>query len=338
MKLLIIDDQPQVTNSLKEAIEPGGHECIIFNHPQKALSHFEKEYFDVVLTDLKMPDMDGIQVLRTIQQLRPGTPVIILTGYADTGNTIDAVNFGAHAFFQKPVQINELMESLHFIEKKIHENLLKEIQVNQLKAEKEIISNELKQRLNQNLQLVSSLLRLQSGKIDNEQARQALKSAYHRIHTIALIQDRLYNEGNQAKLNLADYIQRYMNTFFQANQLRLKSIHVEYQMDPVSVDVNRAIPWGLVFNELISNAVAHAFTENNRSSNQIQIKLSRDNQNIILLTVCDNGIGLGKNFNINNCQTLGMNLISNIVQYQLNGHIEINSDSGTCITIYSQES
>ena len=106
MKLLIIDDQPQVTNSLKEAIEPGGHECVIFNHPQKALNHFEKEYFDVVLTDLKMPDMDGIQVLRMIQQLRPGTPVIILTGYADTHNTIDAVNYGANAFFQKQVKIS----------------------------------------------------------------------------------------------------------------------------------------------------------------------------------------------------------------------------------------
>ena len=337
MKLLIIDDQPQVTNSLKEAIEPGGHECVIFNHPQKALNHFEKEYFDVVLTDLKMPDMDGIQVLRMIQRLRPGTPVIILTGYADTHNTIDAVNYGAHAFFQKPVQINELMESLQFIEKNNHENLLKEIRLNQLKAEKEIMSNELRQRLNQNLQLVSSLLRLQSGKIDNEQARQALKSAYHRIHTIALIQDRLYNEGNQAKLNLADYITRYMNTFFQANQLNLKSIHVNYQMDPVSVDVNHAISWGLVFNELVSNVVAHAFTENNQTDNQIQIRLSRNNQNTILLTVCDNGKGLEENFNLNNCQTLGMNLISNIVQYQLNGNIEIRSESGTCITVTSKE-
>ena len=104
MKLLIIDDQPQVTNSLKEAIEPGGHECIIFNHPQKALSHFEKEYFDVVLTDLKMPEMDGIQVLRTIQQLRPGTPVIILTGYADTGNTIDPVDHDQQGLHRYPLK------------------------------------------------------------------------------------------------------------------------------------------------------------------------------------------------------------------------------------------
>jgi two-component sensor histidine kinase len=335
MKLLIIDDQPQVTNSLKEAIEPGGHECVIYNHPIKAITHFQKEYYDVVLTDLKMPEMDGIQVLKMIQKERPGTPVIILTGYADTQNAIEAVNSGAYAFFQKPVHIQELLEILKKIELKLQENLLREIRLNQLQAEKEKMSVELKQRINQNLQLISSLLRLQSGKIDNEQAQKALKSAYHRIHTMALIHDRIYSEGNQAKLNLAEYIEKYMNTFFQINQLCEKKIKVTLNLEPVSVDVNHAIPWGLVFNELITNSITHAFTDTNGNSNEIQISLSRDHVNKIVLIVHDHGKGLEPGFDLETCNSFGMNLISNIVQYQLNGKIDIDSASGTCVQIHS---
>jgi len=335
MKLLIIDDQPQVTNSLKEAIEPGGHECIIFNRPQKAVNHFQNEYFDAVITDLKMPEMDGIQVLKTIQNYRPGTPVIILTGYADTQNAIEAVNLGAYAFFQKPVQIHELLESLKQIELKQQKNLLKEIQFNQLQAEKEKMSTELKERINQTLQLISSLLRLQSGKIEDKQAQSALQSAYQRIHTMALIHERIYSEGNQAKLNLADYIQRYMNTFSQIKKLEEKNIVVDLQLEPVTVDVNHAIPWGLVFNELIANAISHAFTDTNSSTNKILISLNRSKNNDITLKISDNGKGIDKNLNMENCGSLGMNLISNIVRYQLNGSIDIQSKSGTCVHISS---
>ncbi|MBN2102893.1 response regulator [bacterium] len=335
MKLLIIDDQPQVTNSLKEAIEPGGHECVVFNQPQKAVSHFQNEYFDAVITDLKMPEMDGIQVLKMIQKNRPGTPVIILTGYADTQNAIEAVNLGAYGFFQKPVQIQELLESLKQIELKIQEDMLRDIRLNQLQAEKEKMSTELKERINQTLQLISSLLRMQYGKMENSQAKKALHSAYQRIHTMALIHERIYSEGHAAKLNLAEYIKRYMNTFSQINQLNEKNITIDLQLEPVTVDVNHAIPWGLVFNELIANAISHAFSDSNGNDNRIYVSLNRNKSNAITLKVSDNGKGIDQKINMDEYASLGMNLISNIVRYQLNGNIDIQSKSGTCIKIVS---
>ncbi|MBN1782461.1 response regulator [bacterium] len=336
MKLLIIDDQPQVTDSLKEAIEPGGHECVIYNDPQKAVNCFEKEYFDAVLTDLKMPEMDGIQVLKTIQKFRPGTPVIILTGYADTQNAIEAVNLGAHAFFQKPVQIQDLLESLRCIEMKQQEEMVKEIKINRLQAEKETMSDEMKQRINQNLQLISSLLRLQSGKLSNPEAQRALKAAHQRILTMALIHERMYSEKNHAKMDLADYIERYMNSFTQTHQLSQKQIQVVLKLDPVSVDINHAIPWGLVFNELISNAIMHAFPDSNNGSNRIEISLKRDKTNAIILSIEDNGKGMNVSKDMDNCDSLGMNLITNIVRYQLNGDITFSNDSGIHVKVTSQ--
>lgn len=112
MKLLLVDDQRDITQALKECIEPAGHECRAYQNPRKALQHFKRESFDAVICDLRMPELDGIQLLTAIQQLRPGTPVVVLTGYADRDSAISAVNHGAFAFLQKPVKLNDLLDTL----------------------------------------------------------------------------------------------------------------------------------------------------------------------------------------------------------------------------------
>jgi DNA-binding NtrC family response regulator len=119
LKLLLVDDQQEITQVLTEGVEPAGYECVSFQNPRKALQRFKREPFDAVITDLRMPDMDGIQMLRAVRELRPETPVVILTGYADVQNAISAVNDGAFAFLQKPVKLSELLETLSRIERKI---------------------------------------------------------------------------------------------------------------------------------------------------------------------------------------------------------------------------
>jgi DNA-binding NtrC family response regulator len=106
-----VDDQRDLP-ALKEWIEPAGHECCAYQNPRKAFQHFKRETFDAVICDLRMPEVDGLQLLNAIQEFKPGTPVVILTGYADVESAISAVNQGAFAFLQKPIKLRELLDTL----------------------------------------------------------------------------------------------------------------------------------------------------------------------------------------------------------------------------------
>jgi len=116
MRLLLIDDELDCINVMRTVLRPAGHECDLFGDPVEALESFRKEHHDVVVTDYRMPEMDGIEVLKEIREINPETPVVILTGYADVENAIGAVNHGAYAFFRKPLDFNEFIGTLSKIE------------------------------------------------------------------------------------------------------------------------------------------------------------------------------------------------------------------------------
>ena len=120
MKILLIDDDLPCINNLKDALEPGGHECVLFQNPNEGIAAFQSDNFDVVVTDYKMPVMNGLDVLRTIREHNPETYIIIVTGFADTNNAIAAVNDGAYAFFRKPLDFNRFMKTIGKIEEELH--------------------------------------------------------------------------------------------------------------------------------------------------------------------------------------------------------------------------
>ncbi len=116
MKIMLIDDNESIIKVLKEVIEAAGYECIDFMDPKKAVETIKISRFDVVLTDLKMPGMTGLEVLNEVKNHSPLTPVIIMTGYADEDSIIDALNMGAVRFYRKPLNIKDLMSFLSKIE------------------------------------------------------------------------------------------------------------------------------------------------------------------------------------------------------------------------------
>ncbi len=117
MKIMLIDDNESIIKVIKEVIESAGYECIDFLDPKKAIETFKVSRIDVVLTDLKMPGMSGLEVLQEVKNLSPLTPVIIMTGYADEDSIIDALNMGAIRFYRKPLNIKDLISFLSKIEK-----------------------------------------------------------------------------------------------------------------------------------------------------------------------------------------------------------------------------
>lgn len=117
MKFLVVDDMSMARKSLKGFLEQKGHSCTTACNGARAWEKVQKEKFDVVVTDFKMPQMNGIELLKKIRSFCPKTDVLIFTGYADVENAIDAVNFGAYAFFRKPLDMNDLTATIEKLEK-----------------------------------------------------------------------------------------------------------------------------------------------------------------------------------------------------------------------------
>ncbi len=135
MRLLLIDDELPVIQSLELTLKPAGHECVLFQNPVEGVEAFKNEHFDVVVTDFKMPEMNGIEVLKEIRKYNSDVYVIILTGYADINNAIGSVNNGAYAFFRKPLNFQDLINTLNQIEDEIKSDKEKEVNLNLLSIE-----------------------------------------------------------------------------------------------------------------------------------------------------------------------------------------------------------
>ena len=124
LKIMIIDDELDCMESLAAALEPAGHHVDMFSSPIEAVSAYKKGIYDVVITDMRMPHMTGLQVIRILHQMDSEARVIIMTGYGDAETAIAAVNENAFAFFPKPVNCVELFEVLDKVGKEKEKQIL----------------------------------------------------------------------------------------------------------------------------------------------------------------------------------------------------------------------
>jgi DNA-binding NtrC family response regulator len=135
MKLMLIDDELPILESLERALKPTGYVCATFQSSRKALEAYRQESCDVVVTDFMMPELNGIEVLKEIKTIDPEARVIILTGYADIDNAIAAVNNGAYAFFRKPLNFRDFISTLKKIDQEIKGKLQKEVDMQKFQEE-----------------------------------------------------------------------------------------------------------------------------------------------------------------------------------------------------------
>ena len=135
MKLMLIDDEMPILESLERALKPTGYGCVTFQSSLKAIEAYRGGGFDVVITDFMMPEMNGIEVLKALRVMDGEARVIILTGYADIDNAIAAVNNGAYAFFRKPLDFREFIRTLKQIEQEMEGKQQKEVDMRRIQEE-----------------------------------------------------------------------------------------------------------------------------------------------------------------------------------------------------------
>jgi len=116
MNIMLIDDEAAALECLQSVLEQFSHDCAVFEKPEEAVSEYRNRKYDVVITDMRMPGMSGIQVLKNIRMINPEAKVIILTAFLDAETAISASSNHVYALFNKPLNITSLMETLQKIE------------------------------------------------------------------------------------------------------------------------------------------------------------------------------------------------------------------------------
>lgn len=192
--------------------------------------------------------------------------------------------------------------------------------------EKEVLLQEIHHRVKNNLGIVSSLLQMQLRRIQDNEAANILRDSQNRIASIALVHEKLYRSQDLAKINFAQYISDLTAHLFASYNMRPHQIQLTIQVDEVCLNVETAIPCGLIINEVISNALKYAFPNDQRG--EIQVRLYQEGETMTTLLVRDNGRGLPPDFELKTARTLGMTLVQGLVQ-QLRGTIAINRQQGT---------
>jgi two-component sensor histidine kinase/DNA-binding response OmpR family regulator len=194
--------------------------------------------------------------------------------------------------------------------------------------EKEVLLREIHHRVKNNLQIIYSLLSLQERYIKDENYREMFKDTQNRICSMAFIHEELYKSENLAKIDLDSYIKYLASSLFRTYETTSK-IALKIDVEDVSLSINSAIPCGLILNELISNSLKHAFPEGREGEIKITLRYI---ENKIELVVSDDGISIPEDLDIQNSESLGLQLVIALVK-QLEGIIELDRSGGTTFKI-----
>ena len=196
--------------------------------------------------------------------------------------------------------------------------------------EKEILLREIHHRVKNNLTVISSLLSMQANIVPDQVAHLALQESQSRVNAMALIHETLYQSESLASVNLDRYVKDLMGNIITTFDGITGRINFEIEMRDIKLEINQAIPCGLIINELVTNALKHAFANGQNGMVRITAKYTEENE--VELNVNDNGSGFSEGLDLKKSKSLGLRLISLMVD-QLHGTLDIRNRPGAEITI-----
>lgn len=240
------------------------------------------------------------------------------------GRTIFLENLLSQFTFQgRPAVIGSIMD--------ITTRKNSEIELKQSLNEKEILLREVHHRVKNNMQIIVSLLRMQKNMIDDPKIVDILQESKNRILSMAMIHEKLYNTANLESINLLEYLDTLANTIISDFSLKKSLITLDLSCDPtIEMTIDVGIPLGLIINELLTNSFKHGFSKDQQG--KISITVSREEEGWINIIYRDTGKGLPDGFVLDNCDSLGMQLIQNLV-FQSSGEMTMSSNKGIIVTL-----
>lgn len=244
------------------------------------------------------------------------------------GRRHDGSEFPAEASISK-VEVDGRMMFTVILRDVTHRTLA-DAQIKASLREKEALLKEIHHRVKNNLQVVSSLLGLQSRTIRDPEQRRMFEESQNRVYSMALLHESLYQSENLSQIDFPEYVRQLADHLFRSYGVAPDRIHLHTELDLISLHMDTAVPCGLIINELVSNSLKYAFPEGREG--EIRIGLHGQPAGMAKLLVADNGIGLKSEIDWTTTRSLGLRLVRSLAQ-QLGGQLEVRSGTGTSVQL-----
>jgi PAS domain S-box-containing protein len=193
--------------------------------------------------------------------------------------------------------------------------------------EKEILLAEIHHRVKNNLQIVSSLLSLQSGHVTDSNVLSAIQDSQSRVRSMALIHDQLYQSRDITRIDFSVYLKNLTQSLLLTYAQLTSYVNLRVNAEKVHFAIETAIPCGLIVNELVTNSLKHAFEKG--VAGEVKVELSLEQGDRCLMIVSDNGRGLPEDLDVRTSKSLGLRLVRELAESQLMGGLEVSSNKGT---------
>jgi len=217
------------------------------------------------------------------------------------------------------------LKKLVFVDTDITSGKLLQKQIEESLKEKDVLLKEIHHRVKNNLQIIISLLNLQSGYIKDETTLKAVQDGQNRVRSMALVHEKFYQAEELTEIDFGEYVEKLTQYIYQSYGDKTDRVKMIIESDKVGLDMDTAMPSGLLVNEIVSNAYKYAFPVDMHG--EIRITLSKADGKVVF-KIADNGVGLPEEINIDAAESLGMQLIQALTA-QLDGELELSRDKGT---------
>lgn len=340
ISLLFVEDNETIRFLYNRLLSNRVTEFYIGENGQEGLDLYKKHKPDLIITDISMPIMDGLEMIGHIKKIDPDVRVIVMSAYSIKEYFLEAINHGVNGYLIKPVEakklfnlIDDLASNILLTKELAEKEEKRKIAEENLKrslAEKEILLKEVHHRVKNNMQIISSILKMQERQIKDDRLKEVLEESQNRIRSMALIHENLYRNENLANIMFSNYVKSLAGNLARSFAEQQGSVAFDYDIDEVYLPLDIGIPCGLIINELISNSFKYAFKKVEKG--KITIKLKRLEEQSFRMEVADNGAGLPDGLNIENSGSLGMKIVTKLVM-QIEGNMKYEYSNGAKFTI-----
>ncbi|MBM3548987.1 MAG: response regulator [Alphaproteobacteria bacterium] len=282
--ILVVDDDEASRYVKARVLESQGFAVEQVCSGERALGAIEEKEPDLVLLDVKLPGIDGIEACRIIKKRWPTVFVLHTSAaYRKPADRTRGLDSGADGYLAEPVEPSELVANVRSLLRirQVENELRLQVERNQM------LLREVQHRTTNNLQLVVSFLNIEHRAISDPHAKERIKAAMQRVHALAAVHRHLYSRGSVDRINFGSYVEALAADI--ANATAQKLVVLRSYADPLWTDADRAVRLGLIVNELVTNAVKYAFSEG--EGGQISLDMRVTGPNEAVLTIEDDGRG-----------------------------------------------
>jgi two-component sensor histidine kinase/CheY-like chemotaxis protein len=332
LRVLFLEDREPDAELLLYELRKAGYEpdWRRVDTPVEYLARLDSS-LDVILADYSLPQFNALGALELLKERGLDIPFIVVTGTVSEEAAVECMRQGATDYLLKD-RLGRLGSA---IQQALQQKFMRDDKrradelIKASLEEKKVLLRELYHRTKNNMQVISSMLSLQSAALSDDRVAIAFQEMRNRIHSMSLIHEKLYQSHNLSSIDMGEYIAELIKLVLESYGVSPVRITHELDTEDVPVTLDVAVPCGLIINELISNSIKHAFPGDRLG--KIRICFGRRSDDALELTVADDGIGVGSGFDLRTDAKLGLQTVVSLVENQLQGQVEFDVREGvTC--------